>query len=161
MENNLKTNTYIYTEIHIHIFFAIHLKLAQQCKLTILERISSNELLLVLALSLSLLVYYLCMCSCSVAQVCPTLCNPMACSQSGSSVQGIFQARVLEWVAISSSRGSSCSRDQTYVSCSSMSPVLAGRFFTSVPLGKPVYMYILYIYIYIYICILYAYMCAC
>ena len=38
---------------------------------------------------------------------CPTLCNPMDCSLPGSSVHGIFQARVLEWVAISFSRGSS------------------------------------------------------
>ena len=42
-----------------------------------------------------------------VAQLCPTLCNPMDCSLQGSSVHGIFQARVLEWVAISFSRGSS------------------------------------------------------
>ena len=35
-----------------------------------------------------------------VAQLCPTLCDPMDCSLPGSSVHGIFQARVLEWVAI-------------------------------------------------------------
>ena len=40
-----------------------------------------------------------------VTQLCLTLCNPMECSQSGSSVHGIFQARILEWVAISFSRG--------------------------------------------------------
>ena len=39
-------------------------------------------------------------------QLCPTLCNPMDCSLSGSSVHGILQAKVLEWVAMSSSRGS-------------------------------------------------------
>ena len=38
---------------------------------------------------------------------CPTLCDPVDCSLSGSSVHGIFQARVLEWIAISFSRGSS------------------------------------------------------
>ena len=38
---------------------------------------------------------------CEVAQLCPTLCNPMDYSLPGSSVHGIFQARVLEWVAIS------------------------------------------------------------
>ena len=48
-----------------------------------------------------------------VAQSCPTLCNPMTCSLWGSSVHGIFQARVLEWVAISVSRGSSPPRDRT------------------------------------------------
>ena len=39
-------------------------------------------------------------------QSCPTLCDPMGCSSSGSSVQGVFQARILEWVAKPSSRGS-------------------------------------------------------
>ena len=42
-----------------------------------------------------------------VAQSCPTLCDPMDCSPPGSSVHGILQARILEWVAISFSRGSS------------------------------------------------------
>ena len=45
------------------------------------------------------------------------LCNPMDCNPPGSSVHGTFQARTLEWVAISSSRGSSWPRDQTCVSC--------------------------------------------
>ena len=45
------------------------------------------------------------------------LCDPMACSPPGSLVHGIFQARVLEWVAISSSRGCSWPRDGTHVSC--------------------------------------------
>ena len=49
------------------------------------------------------------------AQLCPTLCDPMDCSPPGSSVRGIFQARVLEWVAISFSRGSSRPRDLTWV----------------------------------------------
>ena len=53
---------------------------------------------------------------CEVAQSCPTLCNSMDCSLPGSSIHGIFQARVLEWVAISFSRGSSLPRDQTWVS---------------------------------------------
>ena len=51
-----------------------------------------------------------------VAQLCPTLCNPMDCSLPGSSVHGILQARGLEWVAISFSRGSSRLRDRTRVS---------------------------------------------
>ena len=53
--------------------------------------------------------------ACSVAQLCVTLCNPMDCSPPGSSVHEILQTRILEWVAISSSRGSSWPRDQTYV----------------------------------------------
>ena len=55
--------------------------------------------------------------SCMHAQSCLTLGDPMDYNLSGSSVCGIFQARILEWVAISSSRGSSQSRDQTHVSC--------------------------------------------
>ena len=57
-------------------------------------------------------------------QLCPALCNPMDCSPSGSSVHGILQTRILEWVAILFSRESSWPRDQTRVSC------IAGRFFT-------------------------------
>ena len=59
-----------------------------------------------------------------VAQLCPTLCNPMDCSLPGFSAYGIFQARVLEWVAISFPRGSSRPRDRTRVSH------MEGRFFT-------------------------------
>ena len=47
---------------------------------------------------------------------CPTLCDPMDWSPLGSSVHGILQARILEWVAISSSRGSSRPRDRTHIS---------------------------------------------
>ena len=46
-------------------------------------------------------------CCCLVTKLCPTLCNPMDCSLPGSSVPEISQARILEWVAISYSRGSS------------------------------------------------------
>jgi len=51
-----------------------------------------------------------------VAQSCLTLCNPIDCSLQGSSLHWILQARVLEWVAISFSRGSSRPRDQIQVS---------------------------------------------
>ena len=51
-----------------------------------------------------------------VNQSCPTLSDPMDCSPPGSSVHGILQARILEWVAISFSRGSSQPRDWTQVS---------------------------------------------
>ena len=59
-----------------------------------------------------------------VSQLCPTLCDPMDYSLPGSSVRGILQARILEWVTIDFSRGSSQPRDQTWVSH------VAGRFFT-------------------------------
>ena len=51
-----------------------------------------------------------------VAQSCPTLCDPMDCSPPGSLVHGIFQAWILEWVAVFFSRGSSWPRDRTRVS---------------------------------------------
>ena len=59
-----------------------------------------------------------------VAQSCPILCNPMDCSLPGSSVHGILQAKILEWVVISFSRGSFQPRNRTQVSCT------ADRFFT-------------------------------
>ena len=52
-----------------------------------------------------------------VAQLCPTLCDPMDCSPPGSSVHGISQARTLEWVAVSYSRISCRPRNQTLVAC--------------------------------------------
>ena len=79
---------------------------------------------------------YVCVCVCVcvhvcvhlcvlVAQSCPTLCIPMDCSSPASSAHGILQVRILEWVVISFSRGSSRPRDWTWVSC------IAGRFFTT------------------------------
>ena len=59
-----------------------------------------------------------------VTHSCPTLCDPMDCNPPGSSIQGILQARILEWVTISFSKGSSWPRDRTWVS------LTAGRFFT-------------------------------
>ena len=61
-------------------------------------------------------------------QLCPALCDPLDCSLPSSSVHGILQARVLEWVAISSSKGSSLLRDGTLPL---VSPALAVRFFTT------------------------------
>ena len=63
-------------------------------------------------------------------QLCPTLCDPMDCSQPGSSVHGILQVRILEWVAIPFSRGSSQPKDRIQISC------IAGRFFTTEPPGS-------------------------
>ena len=59
-----------------------------------------------------------------VAQSCLTFCDTMDCSSPGSSVHGILQVRILEWVAIPFHRGSSWPRDWTTISC------VAGRFFT-------------------------------
>ena len=56
-------------------------------------------------------------CACLVSQSCLTLCNHMGCRPPGSSVCGLSQTRILEWVAITLSRGSSWPRDQTCISC--------------------------------------------
>ena len=65
-----------------------------------------------------------------VNQLCLTLCDPMDCSPAGSSAYGILQARILEWVAIPFSRGSSPPRDRTQVS-------LQADSLPSEPPGKP------------------------
>ena len=59
-----------------------------------------------------------------VPQSCLTLCNPLDCNPMPGSCQRIFQATILEWVAIFFSRGSAQPRDRTWVSC------IAGRYFT-------------------------------
>ena len=89
--------------------------------------LSFSDILLVLFLLLFTLFSFQCLCL--VAQLCPTL-RPHDCSLPGSSVHGILQARILEWVAISFSRGSSWARDRTRVSC------IAGRFFTNWAIRK-------------------------
>ena len=71
-----------------------------------------------------------------VAESCPTLYNPIDCSPPGSSVFGVLLAKILEWVAISFSRGSSWPSDQICISC-------IGRFFTNELLGKPINKWIL------------------
>ena len=95
---------------------------------------------------------------CLVVQSCPTpLCDPMDYSPPGPSVHGILQTRILEWVAMASSRGSSQHRDQTQVSC------ITGRFFYHLSYQGSlckcicIYMYI-YMYRYTYKCtFMYAY----
>ena len=87
-----------------------------------------------------------------VAQSYPTPCDPMDCSLPDSSVHGIFQARVLEWVTISFSRGSSQPRDWTRVSSTTgrrftvwatREAALQSGFLTTGPPGKPHGFYIL------------------
>ena len=62
----------------------------------------------------------------SITLLCLTLCNPVDYGPPGSSVHGIFQARILEWVAISFSRGSSQTQDRTRVKCSVAGKSLGG-----------------------------------
>ena len=87
---------------------SLHLFIQHANPFLILEK-SSNNTIIVL---------------CLVAQSCLTLCNPTDCSPTGSSIHGILQATILEWVAMPSSRGSSQPRDRTQVSH------IARRFFT-------------------------------
>ena len=65
-----------------------------------------------------------------VAQLCPTLCNPMDCTVSGSSVHGILQARILQWVGFPSPG------DPPNPGIQPVSLALAGRFSTTGPPGK-------------------------
>ena len=67
-------------------------------------------------------------------QSCPILCSPMDCSPSSLLCHGILQAKILEWVARSSSRGSSQPRDQIHIFYVSY---MAGGYFTTDHLGSP------------------------
>ena len=72
-------------------------------------------------------------------QSCPVLCNPMDCNPPGSSVHGILQVRILEWVTMPSSRGSSGSRDWihiSYASCIGISTTRESLFYVLVPPNK-------------------------
>ena len=73
--------------------------------------------------------------SCAQSQSCLTLCYPMGCSLPGSSVHGIFQTRILGWVAIPFSKVSSQPQDRTWVSC--VSCIDKWILFTTEPAGKP------------------------
>ena len=77
---------------------------------------------------------YVCVCACAKSlQSCLTLCDLVDCSPPFSSVHGILQARILEWVAMLSSRGSSQPRDRTWVSYVPCTDWQAG----SLPLAPP------------------------
>ena len=100
-------------ERHVHVWlihFAVQQKLTQRCKAT--KRLHVKSL-----------------------QSCLTLCDPMHCSPPGSSIHGILRARILAWVAMPSSKGSSPSRDQT----PSLLPLLHWQAGSSplAPPGKP------------------------
>ena len=90
--------------------------------------------------AMTLTIFVMCV---LVPQACPTLCNPGDCSPPGSSVLGIPQARMLEWVAIYFSRASSWPRDRTQI-------CIAGRFLPSEPPGGGKLFHIRY---YLYFCL--------
>ena len=70
-----------------------------------------------IGVSASVLPMHAGLCCAKSLQSCPTLCNPMECSLPGSAVHRIIQARILEWVVVPISRGSSQPRYQTQVAC--------------------------------------------
>ena len=81
-------------------------------------------------------------CACVVTQSSRTLCSPVDCSPPGSSVHGIFQARILEWVVISSTRGSS---DPGIKPASPVSPAFPTDSLPKEPSGNPMNYYFLFI----------------
>ena len=94
-------------------------------------------------------------------QSCPTLCDPMDSSQPGSTVHGIFQARILEWVEISSSRGSSWPMDWTPVSCllheqaGSWALAITWEIYTCVCIYIYIYLFI-YLFLYLYLLLVFS-----
>ena len=72
--------------------------------------------------------------ACQSFQSCLTLCDSVDCNLPGSSVNGILQASIQEWVTMPSAKGSSQPRDPTWASCGSC---IAGGFFTAEPQGSP------------------------
>ena len=104
-----------------------------------------------------------CVC-CLVTQSCPTLCDPMDCSPPGSSVHGILQARILEWVAISFSRGSSQPKELTQVSCTAdrFLTISATREASSIFVAKTKRKIMTILHLYLYVCAyFYTYICIC
>ena len=81
-------------------------------------------------------------CCCLVAQLCPTLCNPMDYNPTDSSIHVGFQAEILEWVSSSSSRGSSSPRDQTHV-CKS--PALQADILSLSHWGSPIVCFVFFV----------------
>ena len=94
---------YTYTYIYIHIYMYTYAYICIYTHIYICTYIHTYIMFRV----------YMCMQVCLVAQSCRTLCNPMDCSWPSSSVHEISQTRILEWVAISFSKGSSQPRNQT------------------------------------------------
>ena len=106
--------------VHIHMYNNGFSSLSKNRTCRYLMKIIGNIILLIKVFFYKVKIAWTCFQSscycCLVAQSCSTLCDPMDCSPPGSSVHGIPQARIVEWVAISFSRGSSQLRDRTCIS---------------------------------------------
>ena len=100
------------------------------------QRVRQGWMTNTLSFPFHLLTFFLMEKLCMRSESCLTLCDPMDCNPSGSSVHGIAQARILEWVAISSSRGSSWPRSQIHISSISYT---GRQIFTTEPPGKPLW----------------------
>ena len=107
MEKNMQKNLYRYTHIYVKLSFARHQKLIQHCESTFTSFFKRRKKKNRSVLS--------CVCARSL-ETFLTLCDPMDHSLPSSSVHGILQARILEWVTLPSSRRHSQPRDQTHVS---------------------------------------------
>ena len=124
--NTRSASSYLYKPHSqtLHLVLDTELTKAKHSISSLYESSSSISFILFTWYFYSKLGIYNAMCYAQLAQLCLTLCDPMDCRLTGSSVHGDSQARILEWVATPSSRGSSQPRDQTQVFR------IAGRFFT-------------------------------
>ena len=120
-----KNNTYFKNNLYWKIIsFSCLIELSRTSSTKLKKAVISGGILASFLMGvIQVSLYDVWWCVCEVAQSCPTLCDPVDYSPPDSSVHGILQARILEWVAISFSRGSSQPRDRTWVSC------IAGRRF--------------------------------
>ena len=120
------SNTYFKNMNTFFHFFPVFSELLSKAGQTFFQIV-----LTISAISILVLVHVILLSACARAklfQSCPALCDSTDCSTAGSSVHGILQARILEWVALPFSRGSS----QPWIEPTSLtSPVLAGGFFTT------------------------------
>ena len=107
--------------LNIGIYKVCHFFLLYHCKFTVLinyqEYILEKERVKLFLFENEIICTSECVCVCLVIQQCLILCDPMDCSLQGPLSLGVLQARILEWVAMPSSRGSSQLRDRTQVSC--------------------------------------------
>ena len=102
---------------HIYLFFKRKYLLTWTFQLTMHLKLNFND---------GTICIDFCVCA-KLLELCPNLCNPIVCRPPGSLVHGFLQSRILKWVSIPSSRGSSQPNVWTHISCS---PYIAGIFFT-------------------------------